>query len=79
MGHTVTYWVIAVVVGVVGLRVHGFKRACDIEGVVDDKCDFVFLEEVFGYSYHQFFVSVARFKRFGDEVGVGLNLGGQAG
>jgi hypothetical protein len=46
---------------------------------VDHKYDFVLLEEVLDYSYHQFFVSVTRFKRFRDEVGLGLNVGGQVG
>ncbi len=32
------------VVVVVRLRVNFFKRACDIEGVVDYKCDVVFSE-----------------------------------
>ncbi len=49
------------------------------QSTVGHKCDVVLMEEVLDYSYHQFFVSVDRFKRFRDEVGVGLNLGGQVG
>ena len=50
--NSVTHWVIGVGVGVVRLRVDFFKGAHDVEGVVDHKCDVVFLEEVLGYSYH---------------------------
>ncbi len=41
MGHAVTYRVIDVVV-VVRLRVNGVRRACDIEVVVNHKCDVLF-------------------------------------
>lgn len=43
MGNAVTLRVVIVVVGVVRFRVNFVERACDIEGVVDNKCDVVLL------------------------------------